>query len=585
MQAPNRNVYWATIFVDELAKSGLRAVVIAPGSRSTPLAVAFSQHADITVYSVIDERGAGFFALGHALSTQKPVAVLCSSGTATANFYPAVIEAHYSNVPLLVITADRPHELRESGANQTIDQVKLFGDHVLWSVDAALPEANPPELAIRNLRTLANRAYHIADGLPRGPVHLNFPFRKPLEPIEVASEVREIPSGRADHKPFTHIQRGTLQLSDAQLDTLTTLIEAHTHGLIICGPRQRDDGFADAIQKLAKQAGYPILADPLSEVRFAQNPHEAVIIGSYDQFLTSKIEMPPIDLIIFFGAPPTSQALDTFCASQANALRIAFTDTGVWPDPNHLLDTLVWADTVSACQQLAERLPERASSTWATRWQTLDAHTQTVIHAEITASVFDGSAVHTAIQSMPAQSTIFIASSLPIRNLDQFVGTAQTAWQVFCNRGASGIDGTLSCAFGVAAGRVDHPTLLITGDLAFYHDLNGLLASQRLQIPLIILLINNDGGGIFRRLPIAQFEPPFTDLFLTPHGLTFEHSAAQFGFRYTDAESLEAVQKAVQTAVQNKESALIEVKTQSDTDLIERQRMTDTVRQQVTFPA
>src|SRR5579859_2713375 len=208
MHAPNRNLLWAKGFVEELARGGLKAVCIAPGSRSTPLAIAFAEQPGIKVYSHIDERSASFFALGLALADDAPVAVLCSSGTATANFYPAIIEAHYSNVPLLILTADRSPELRHSGANQTIDQVKLYGDHVLWAVDVALPEAEPPALAVRNLRTLAARALATANGLSKGPVHLNFPFRKPLEPLPVERDLHTIADERPAGVPMTRLWRG-----------------------------------------------------------------------------------------------------------------------------------------------------------------------------------------------------------------------------------------------------------------------------------------------------------------------------------------------------------------------------------------
>ena len=290
---PNPNMAWATLFVDELARCGLRDVCIAPGSRSTPLALAFYAHPAVHIYTHLDERSAGFFALGMALAANRPAALLCTSGTAVANFFPAVIEANMSQVPLLVLTADRPHELRHSGANQTIDQVKMFGDHVLWAVDAALPESDPPETALRNLRTLAARAMATADGIRKGPVHLNLPFRKPLEPENIikgqGSGKAETSGARPGNQPYTKMERGELRPSKEQITILADLMNSKERGMIVCGPRCPGGDFPKVVGHLAALCGYPLFADPLSGVRFGSHIHDAPIVGGYETFLNAPI--------------------------------------------------------------------------------------------------------------------------------------------------------------------------------------------------------------------------------------------------------------------------------------------------------
>lgn len=260
----NPNIFLSQLFVSNLANAGLDSVIISPGSRSTPLTLAFEAHPGIETFLHIDERGAGFYALGMALASDKPVALVCTSGTAVSNYLPAIVEAQMSQVPLLILTGDRPHELRHSGANQTIDQVKIFGDQVLWSVDMPIPQTDAPEVALRHVQTTAVRAFATANGLRKGPVHINFPFRTPLEPE--ASEKWQV----AGEKSITihHFDRGTLLPTDEQMAWLTAVFTQHARGLIVCGPRCPGGGFPAAVTALARQTGYPLLADPLSGLRF-----------------------------------------------------------------------------------------------------------------------------------------------------------------------------------------------------------------------------------------------------------------------------------------------------------------------------
>jgi 2-succinyl-5-enolpyruvyl-6-hydroxy-3-cyclohexene-1-carboxylate synthase len=568
MNAPNRNLLWATIFVDEIVKNGLQSVCLAPGSRNTPLVMAFAAHPDIRVYSHIDERSAAFFALGLALASDKPVALLCSSGTATANFYPAIIEAHYARVPLIVLTADRPPELRDSGANQTVDQVKMYYDHVLWSVDVALPEAQPAAVTLRSLRTLAARAYATANGLPKGAVHLNFPFRKPLEPIEVPTDNTTIPDATYDGSPFTVMMRGKITTTDEQITRLAEIVRGADRGLIFCGSRAGDGAFAEAVVKLAQAAGYPMFADPLSNVRFHAD-ERALILGAYDTFLRARKDWQPPQVIIQFGGMPASQALDDYLNSDKVKHHILISADGVWTDANHRVNHFVWTDPADVCQRLAARLGNDAPNLdagWIDRFAEAEQVANLALETMMQETVFDGGVVADVVDLLPDDAVIFIANSLPVRHLDQFAKPNNKGLIVYGNRGASGIDGTISSALGASAAHPDRPLVLITGDLAFYHDLNGLLAIKRCGVKTTIVVINNDGGGIFYRLPVAQFDPPFTELFVTPHGLDFEPVTRMYGLEFTRVLEREAFRGAFLDAIRSETATVIELPTDAKHD-------------------
>lgn len=574
MKAANRNMLWARVFVEELARCGLKAVCIAPGSRSTPLVMAFAERDDITIYSHLDERSAAFFALGLALATDEPAAVLCTSGTATANFFPAIIEAYQSQVPLLILTADRAHELRESGANQTIDQVKLYGDQVLWSVDVALPEQNPPALVIRSLRTLACRAYAKANGLRKGPVHLNFPFRKPLEPTPVESDSTEIPpeaQARSDRRPFVQFERGTLVVSAAQIKPLVEAIQQHERGLIVCGPRAFAGGVPDALYGLAQASRYPIVADPLSGVRYGKSKG-GFIISSADS-----IQLNPPDVVIRFGAVPASQRLNDLLSSGRIQRYFHVSLSGEWADDNHRVTHFIQADPALVCAELVWRIKEDESRAGgAGDILSDDQQFWSVVEREArSGTYFDGLTLYDLIDLIPEDSTLFVSSSLPVRHLDQFGRATQKCIHVYANRGASGIDGVVSSALGAGAARPDKPLVLVIGDISLHHDMNGLLAVQRCGIPITIVLLNNDGGGIFHRLPIKDFEPVFTNLFITPHGLDYTHAAQMYGLEYARADDRETFRQAFSASVSSGKSHLIEVRTDARKDLQRRKEIVE----------
>lgn len=572
--AVNPNALWAGIVVEQLARCGLEAACIAPGSRSTPLTLAFDRHPAVQVYLHLDERSAAFFALGLAQATGRPVALVCTSGTAAAEFHPAVVEAYQAQIPLLVLTADRPHELRESGANQTIDQVKMYGDHVLWAMDVALPEAAPPAVALRNLRTLAARAYACAAGLRSGPVHLNFPFRKPLEPASPAAfqAVEEQVAALFAQPPGDlTVAHGEIQPTPTQVQRLAEAITGAERGLIVCGPRRAaaaGPDFADAVTALARASGYPILADPASGLRFGPHVADAPLVGAYDALLAAgDVPWPPPQLVLRLGAVPTSAALNAYLERVA-APTVHIRSSGVWADDSHLVHSFLQADPTLTCRRLAAELSPRGLGGWAQGWLAGSRAAGQVLAEAVEQGDFEGAAVAAAIDGLPAGANLFVGNSLPIRHVDRYGLPRLKPLQVFVNRGASGIDGITSTALGVAAAAPDRPTLLITGDISFYHDMNGLLALGQFGLGrFCVVLLNNRGGGIFRRLPVARFEPSFTHLFLTPHDLRFELVAQLYGLAYQQVAPGPAVGTQVSACLAEARPTLIEVPCDSAQDL------------------
>lgn len=561
MTAPNRATLWGRVVVDELHKAGVEDVCLAPGSRSTPLTVAFATHDSIRVHSHLDERSAAFYALGRAKRTGEPTPLVCTSGTAAANFHPAVIEASQSRVPMLVLTADRPAELRDSGANQTIDQTKLYGDAVRWYRE--LPEPVPEARRLRSLRTTVCRALAESTGTPAGPVHLNAPFAKPLEPIEVEDDV---PTDLADRHPlaaegrngpFVSVTPGRPTLSETDRRRLTEAIEDAERGLIVAGPSDRLDG--EAIHELSRATGFPVLADPLSGVRFG--PGEATVCGGYDSWLAA-VDPPDPDLVFRFGASPTSKTLRNYLRD-ADARQVLVDPAGEWREATFTATDLVAADGNRLARALAADLdsPERDDG-WRERFERAEEQYWELMEGE-TDRLFEGAVLERVFRNAPDPATLFVSNSMPIRDADRFARPRDAELTVLGNRGASGIDGITSSALG-AGSATDDPFVLVIGDLAYYHDTNGLLAVARSGIDATIVLINNDGGGIFHMLPIEGFDPPFTEQFETPHGLDFAPTADLYGLEFVRTNSLTGFEDAYEGSLSSPGTQVIEVVTDGE---------------------
>ncbi len=555
----NPNTLWAEVFVDELIRAGVQAVVLAPGSRSTPLTAAFAARDDLRRFSLLDERSAAFFALGWALETGHPAAVVTTSGTAATECFPAVAEAERAGVPLLLLTADRPHELRDSGANQTMDQVKLYGERVRWFVDVPPPEADPPDRVLRALRVLADRAVAVAQGFggPPGPVHLNFPFRKPLEPSpDAAGAAARL--ARPAGQPFTRLQAAPSVAAPDTVHELLALLRDARRGLIVAGPRCPGGDFPAALAALSRALGFPILADPLSGLRFGPHIARTPVLGGYETFLTAGLPTSPPQVVLRFGAMPTSKALgEALEALPPDTVQVGVTAHARWQDPTFTLHRLIHAEPTTLCRALTAALPPRTpDADWLAAWQAAEAAAWDAVRQ---VSPPEGRVLAEVVAALPDGARLVVANSNPVRHLDQFVPPQTKALRVFANRGVSGIDGTVSTALGVAAAG-GQPTVLVTGDLSLYHDLNGLLALRRCDVRAHIVLIHNDGGGIFHRLPIAQHDPPFTEWFVTPHGLDFAPAAQMYGLRYRRV-AVDTVGAALRQALAAARPSLTEVRT------------------------
>ncbi|MFP8952474.1 2-succinyl-5-enolpyruvyl-6-hydroxy-3-cyclohexene-1-carboxylic-acid synthase [Natrialbaceae archaeon A-arb3/5] len=555
MTAPNRATLWGRLIVDELAKGGLEAVCLAPGSRSTPLTVAFAEHPEVEVYSHLDERSAAFFALGRARRTGEPTALVCTSGTAAANFHPAVIEADQARVPLLVLTADRPPELRDSGANQTVDQVKLYGDAVRWHAELPVPEAD--ERTVRSVRTTAARALAETAGVSPGTVHLNCPFRKPLEPIEVPDAVpqsfSETLAGRGRDGAFVETAGGTRTLAEAGLRRLVDALVDASRPLLVAGPADPADlSRLDpaSVVELADRLCAPVLADPLSNLRFG--PHVAErdgggpICGGYDAYID---ELPDPDVVLRFGASPTSKPL-RHALRDADTRQFLIDPAGAWREATFTATDLLAASPASVIDAVLDHLDDdgnrddRSHTTtdddWLEQFETAERHHWSVRDEALATDAvesepFEGAVLASVFEHAPDPATVFVSNSMPIRDADRFGRPRAAELTVLANRGASGIDGITSTALG-AGSATGEPLVLVTGDLALYHDSNGLLAIDRCDVDATIVLLDNDGGGIFHKLPIEAFDPPFTDQFKTPHGLAFDDLAELYDLEFESVD-------------------------------------------------
>jgi 2-succinyl-5-enolpyruvyl-6-hydroxy-3-cyclohexene-1-carboxylate synthase len=570
----NPTYVYVHAFVEELQRAGIQHVVVCPGSRSTPLAMAFSAHHTIRVWLHIDERSAAFFGLGLAKRLGQPVALLCTSGTAAANFLPAIVEARLTHIPLLVLTADRPHELRENGAPQAIDQNRLYGTHVKWFADVALPEAT--NAALRYIRTLANRATALTQTIPAGPVHLNLPFREPLIP-EPQADTPLPPLNQRDPLAWTGRPNSSyVSVTDAEpgipplapLQSLAEQINSVEHGLIIVGP-SLDSALAAPLINLAQRLGYPILADPLSQLRGGEHDHSHVI-SSYDAFLRieSFLEYVEPELVLRFGAMPTCKPLLLYLKRYSSCPQIVIDGNGGWEEPTQLASAMIHANPIALCNSLLELLAVRTPDAWLQRWQQTDQITRLALYTALQdfPQLFEGRIFTELAELLPERATLYAGNSMPVRDLDTFFWCNERNICVLGNRGANGIDGMVSSALGASAAASvsgnNEPTVLVIGDLSFFHDLNGLLAAHLHRLNLVIVLVNNDGGGIFSFLPQAAYPEHFEQLFGTPTGLDFRPVVQMYGGTFQRSETWEAFRSAMAQGMRDGGLHVVEVRTE-----------------------
>ncbi|GAC1400488.1 MAG: 2-succinyl-5-enolpyruvyl-6-hydroxy-3-cyclohexene-1-carboxylic-acid synthase [Ktedonobacteraceae bacterium] len=587
--AENPTYAYICAFVDELQRAGVSDIIICPGSRSTPLALAFAAQPGIHTWMHIDERSAAFFALGMAKRSSQPVALLCTSGTAAANFFPAIVEAKLTHVPLLVLTSDRPHELRENGAPQSIDQTHLYGSHVKWFVDVALPEAT--NAALRYIRTTADRAAAYTVAIPAGPVHLNFPLREPLTPAPIADQpllpvTQRNPLawlGRAHRQPYVTVHdTGQRKPDSATVAHLVDLTNNATRGLIIVGP-QEDPSLREPLVQMAQHLGYPILADPLSQLRSEMHASSS-ILTSYDAFLRidTFVEMMQPELVLRFGAMPTSKPVLTYLKRYSSCPLIVINGNEDWQEPTQLATELIHADSVAFCKALIETDVSRPSrqdrsgegithqtrTDWLSTWQDADLHTRQALEATMQdfTAPFEGRVFTELTHLLPENAMLYIGNSMPVRDLDTFFWGSEHALRIMGNRGASGIDGIISSALGASA-VARGPNVLVLGDLSFFHDMNGLLAAKLHSLDLTIIVINNDGGGIFSFLPQADYPEHFEQLFGTPISIDFRHAAALYDAQFQRVSDWEQFRVAVKHGMQQGGLHIVEVTTERESNV------------------
>jgi 2-succinyl-5-enolpyruvyl-6-hydroxy-3-cyclohexene-1-carboxylate synthase len=547
-------------FVDELVRCGVYNVCICPGSRSTPLAMMFADNPKIKVWMHIDERSAAFFALGVAKSINEPVVLVCTSGTAAANFLPAIVEAHYSRIPLLVLTADRPPELREIGAPQTIDQNRLYGVHVKNYLDVALPDATTE--ALRYIRSVADRSVAQSLQQPMGAIHLNFPFREPLVPLP--SELR-IDVTRHSSQPYTVTIPASRRIGLPEIKALAAEVVKAERGLIVCGSFRHPE-FGETITRVSEMLGYPILADPLSQVRTGHHDLTHVIAG-YDAFLRdiAIAERLQPEIVLRFGGTPTSKPLTQYLQRYSETRQIVFDGGGDWKDPSLLMSQLVHADSLLVCEELIDQLGgfrRNRDADWLTQWTNIELTTQDTVANTIAGfdKVFEGRVFAELSQLLPENATLYVSSSMPVRDMDTFFVPVERAIRIFANRGANGIDGVVSSALGASV-KASGPTVLVIGDLAFYHDMNGLLAAKLHKLNMTVVLINNDGGGIFSFLPQAAYPEHFERLYGTPHGLDFSAAAALYDAKYSLVDNWAGFREALTGSFAAQGLQIVEVRT------------------------
>jgi 2-succinyl-5-enolpyruvyl-6-hydroxy-3-cyclohexene-1-carboxylate synthase len=571
----NANTALASAFAEELARGGLRHAVVSPGSRSTPLALALWQAPEIEVTVIVDERSAAFFALGAAQASGEPVALLCTSGTAVANYHPAVCEADESALPLLVLSADRPPELRGIGAGQTIDQIKLFGSSVRWFCEVGTHAADDDGLL--HYRSLACRAMAAARGETRpGPVHLNLPWREPLAPVPVDGAVTATdPLARQgrDGRPLTAVTRIDLEPSPFLLDEVAGHVGDAIAGVIVAG-RQLDPELREPLAHLARVSGFPILAEPTSQLRCG--PHDrSRVVAAYDLLLRDERFARSVvpDLVLRFGEMPTSKPLRAWL-SASGASEIAIDPLGGWNEPTDRAGAILRADPTELAAGWATRL-EKEPRGAPEEWIAAEAAAQAVLSSGLAGGgAIAEPALHRALGEAHSDGDlVYTASSMPIRDQEAFLAAGDADVHFLCNRGANGIDGLISSGIG-AAHASGRPTTIVSGDLGLLHDIGGLAALRDVSTPVRIVVVDNDGGGIFHFLPQqeALAGDEFEALLGTPRGVDTAKAAALFDLPHRRLESLTDLPAALAAG-----TGLIEVKTDRTTNVASHHHLTQRV--------
>lgn len=547
-------------FAAGLAERGVTEVVISPGSRSTPLAITLDAQPRLRTWIQIDERSAGFFALGQAKVSGIPSVLVCTSGTAAANYLPAVVEAHHSGVPLIVCTADRPPELRDWGAGQTIDQVGIYGAATRWAAD--LPVAG--DWTPRQARLAAVRAVDAATAVDAGPVHLNWPLREPLEPVDEVPVVEAASIGAPRSEESIVAPVPLPEIETARLD----------RGVIVVGPDAALDRagrrrLVDAVCDLSDRTGWPVIGEPISGLRRTSSPTGARRVAHADHLLRIPEiaqELRP-DLVVRIGGSPTTKAVRLWLEAH-DPVTVLVDPARRWNDASFTVTHHVAADPIRVLRALANPGEDR---TWSDRWAELDRVAGRVVLDAVIRGPLLSARTAAIVADAGAGSLVMTSNSMPVRDLDTFTDAAGPDVDFMGNRGASGIDGITSTALGLASAH-DGPVVLFTGDLALLHDLGALFGAYRSGLRLTVVCIDNDGGGIFAVLPIAARDADidFERLFRTPHGLDLRGFDGVGGVRVLEISSADGLEAALDESVRRSDSGvdllLVTVDPRADVD-------------------
>ncbi len=557
----NLNIMWGALMVEELVRNGITYFCISPGSRSTPLTLAAARNAKVRSIICYDERGAAFHALGYARASGQPAVLIATSGTAIANYLPAVVEASLDRVPLIILSADRPPEFRDSGANQTIRQPGIFGDNVRWEFDMPCPtEKIPPEMVL----TTVDQALHRARRSPAGPVAVNCQFREPLAPLEekISEEyLRKIAGWQHSGRPYTRYFSPRTALHPDEIPELGAKISETERGLLVVG-RLQSAAEQQAVRRLAEKLQWPVFADVLSGLRLGEPLPGLLTV--FDQLLLSgefRARLRP-QMILHIGGVPVSKRYRLYVEEFPPPVYLHVADHPFRHDPSRRITHRPECGIAEFCQNVPVAAGAAIDETWQAGLLRKNRAAEERISRFLakTETVNEMAVARDISQEIPPGHGLYLASSLPVREMDMFASRKGSALPAAANRGASGIDGTIASASGFAAG-LGRPVTLLTGDLAFLHDLNSLLLVKSIAQPLVIVLLNNQGGGIFSFLPIAGFPEVFEKYFATPHSLTFGKAAELFGIDYRTVTGPADFRSVYRQVVDSGRAAVIEVRT------------------------
>jgi 2-succinyl-5-enolpyruvyl-6-hydroxy-3-cyclohexene-1-carboxylate synthase len=561
IDASNINSVWGSLIIEELIRNGIDYFIISVGSRSTPLTVAVARNPRAQKIICVDERAAAFHAIGYGRATRNPAAIISTSGSAPANYYPGVIEASTDSVPMIILSADRPPELRETGANQTIQQYNLYGQYVRWQFDFPCPDE---KIAPQMILTTIDQGVYQARKTPSGPVHFNCMFREPLAPKSAdipETYLASLTQWQQEQKPYTQYVPSVMMPDALSISNLALLINQTQRGILAVGELKSNVDI-QAVSQLAKKLNWAVFTDIQSGIRLDSALNN--VIHYYDQLLiTDSFEKHnPLETIIQIGSRINSKRFLQLIEQHQPQNHIIIIDNPFRHDPAHTVSLRIEANIAQFCQHLLPAIEESQNLEWVME---LKQKSQ-LIHQSIDDFLFQSQEISEPFVArmisryIPEQHGLFLANSMPIRDMDMYAVCDRGFVQVAVNRGTSGIEGTIAAGAGFAAG-LNSPVTILIGDLSFLYDLNSLALLKSLSQPLIIIVINNNGGGIFSFLPIAQFQDVFEPFFGTPHELEFKHAAQMFGIDYYHPTTKNELIKTYQSAISSQRHAVIEVTT------------------------